>query len=230
MPRCRPSYPCRRGLWTFRRGPCRPPAPPHLLLLFRLPLSRSLALLLSPPLASAHRSRTARIGADSELRHILLVPQAQGIGPGEPEPTQSSSTPPASAALRRASLAAVLPSPVTPTEPLAQGEFPSRVRAPPFPPLPLARRRLAGGHRRPPWPCVGRAPAWAGQKAGGLWHCPGLAPSLGRHRGRTPRATPRPRARSGPASGPIASATAPACAPAWADLKAGLHSKNRFLV
>ena len=202
-----------------------PPTAP--LVSLSLALSCSSSHRRSPPRIAAAWSRPARIGADSELHRILLVPQAQGIGPGEPEPTQSSSTPPASAALRRAFLAAVLPSPVTPTEPPAQGKFPSRLRAPPFPPLPLARRRLAGGHRRPPLPCVGRAPAWAsawaGRETGPLGPLTGLTPGLGRPLGRFPLARSRPVPRTGPALGPAASATRPACTPAWADLWAGLQ-------
>ena len=101
--------------------PCSPALhsslPTHLPpLLLSLALSRSSSHRRSPPRIAAAWSRPARIGADSELRRLLLVPQALGIGPGSPVPVPPSSVSSASVELRRARFRRLrLPPPPTST-------------------------------------------------------------------------------------------------------------------
>ena len=101
MPRCRPSYPCRRGLWAFRRGPCRPPAPPPVPFLFHrnlrighFPFSPSRA----PPcrrvaeLAAVVPEHARWIEGQHPLRRLPFSPSTGLIEPGGPVPSCASST------------------------------------------------------------------------------------------------------------------------------------------
>ena len=234
MPECRPSCPCRCGLWAFRRGPRRPPAPPFSLSPF--PFSwivsgvhlapvptRPLPPTAASPTNGAAPSKSAPAGRfpiSSSFR------RSKESCRGLRNPTAASPTSPPRPCRRRPFPRRFPPSDPSPTTRPSSGELPSVFKVSPRLFSSLAPP-IHAGHRRAAAPV---APAWnprlAGLEAGWLGNVTGLAPGLGRPRGRPVRAVDRPNARFGPALGPVFSGTFPAYKPAWADLRAGLHSNS----
>ena len=252
MPDCRPSCTCRRGLWAFRRGPRRPPAPSTC-----SPPFPSLSLLFGLGNPRSGRSRRGRRRAPRRIRPPRGKPSPPFAPPRratpprrrnrarepeiEPSPSPSSSWPdsrparlpppqvfPASAVQPYATLVSSRPSRTvsSPSSPSASS-FPCRAAAG----RPPAEQSITRSSPSVP-PLRLRTYASLRLHAAHALRPPGSAyrrrflvgVAAGGHLTRAPRA--RPGRRPEPASRPVVSDARPALTPAWAGHEAGLFGQD----